>query len=258
MPQEESAAPGDSSDRRAFSIDVDGPRVSLHRLISTAESALTLLREVDVEITRRSGGALDWVVSDLQSGSVHLEAKPELKDPSLGSDAAFQVLAAVGEGLDLVEHEASRPPHFNDTALKSARELTGALREEGIARVRVRTNGRAVEISQRLAANVDELIKGKVKSIGSVEGRLETVSLHGSPYFNVYERLSGEGVRCYFSEEQLEKVKSALGERVRVSGVIWSRRTGEMVSIQVREVEIFPDESDLPPADAIRGILEHG
>lgn len=258
MPEDTSATHGDGADRRAFSIDVDGPRVSLDRLISTAESALTLLREVDVEITHKSGGALDWVVSDLQSGSVHLEAKPELKDLSLGSETAVQVLAAVGEGLELVEHEAARPSHFNDSALKSARELTGALREEGISRVRVRTNGRSVEISQRLAAHVDELIKGKVKSIGSVEGRLETVSLHGSAYFNVYERISGKGVRCYFSEDRLEEVKKALGERVRVSGVIWSRRTGEVVSIQVREIEVFPDESDLPPAEAMRGVLENG
>lgn len=245
-------APGGST----FELHLEGPRVTLERLARSARAALALLREVDSEITRHAGGALEWVVEDLRSGSAHISAFPEVKHDNIPSNAVEKILDSVGQGLEEIESEARRPRYFTDSALEMARELTGALRDEGIIAVTIRTNGVAVSLTTRLAANVDELISGKLKSIGSVEGRLETISLHGKEFFSVYEALTGKAVRCYFPRKLLDRVKEALSKRVQVSGTIWTTRTGETVSIQVDSIEIFPEESDLPSARTVRGLLD--
>lgn len=240
---------------RSFSVDVEGPRVTLKRLTKTADSALDLLNAVDSDISGRRGGGLEWVVSELSGGSVHLGATPELKSEDVDPKTADRVLDAVGDGLRTIQKSATRPAHFSDRALTRARQLTQALDEEGVNRVRVRSNGRQVEVTQRLAANVDDLLGGKVQSIGSVEGRLETVALHGRSYFNVYDAVTGGAVKCYFSGEMLEEVKDALGRRVVVSGTIWSDRSGDVQSVKAKDLEILPREEDLPPAETAEGML---
>lgn len=240
---------------RKFAVDVEGPRVTLRRLAKTASSALDLLTAVDSELSGRRGGGLEWIVSELEGGSVHVGATPEVRAEDVDPEIADRVLDAVGEGLETIEGAATRPAHFSDDALSHARNLTDALEEEGVERVRVRSNGRRVEVTRRLAGNVDDLLGGRLKSIGSVEGRLETIALHGRAYFSVYDALSGGAVRCYFPSEMLEEVREALGRRVVVSGVLWSNRSGDLSSVEVRDLDVLPREEDLPPAGTAEGML---
>lgn len=240
---------------RRFAVDVEGPRVTLHRLAKTASSALDLLTAVDAELSGRSGGGLEWIVSELEGGSVHVGATPELRDENVSPEIADRVLDAVGEGLETIERDPTRPAHFSDDALSHARKLTEALGEEGVERVRVRSNGRSVDVTRRLAGNVDDLLGGRLKSIGSVEGRLETIALHGRAYFSVYDAVSGGAVKCYFPSEMLDEVRESLGRRVVASGVIWSTRSGDVSSVKVRDLDVLPREEDLPPASAAEGML---
>lgn len=240
---------------RRFAVDVEGPRVTLRRLARTADTALDLLNAVDAELSGRRGGGLEWVVSELESGSVHVGATPEPRTEDVGPEIADRVLDAVGKGLRTIESSAERPAHFSDRALSRARELTGALEEEGVERLHVRSNGRRVEVTRRLAGNVDDLLGGKLESIGSVEGRLETVALHGRAYFNVYDAVTGAAVKCYFPSEMLEEVRDALGRRVVVSGTLWSDRSGDVQRVKAREIELLPEEEELPPAETAEGML---
>lgn len=240
---------------RVFALDILGPRVTLQRFSQMADSALSLLREVDSQVARKPGGVLEWVVSDLRTGSVHLEARPEPRQASVDPEAALRVLEAVGEGLEAIEEAPTRPRYFSDAALTHARRLAGALSEEGVVGVQVLANGRRISISQRLAGHVDELVKPRLRSIGSVEGQLETVSVHGAAYFNVYDAVTGRAVKCSFPDAMLDKVRAALAKRVLVSGTVWSRQSGEVVTIQAKRLELFPQEADISPADAVRGVL---
>lgn len=98
-------------------------------------------------------------------------------------------------------------------------------------------------------------MEGTQETIGSVEGTLEAISIHGQPYFNVFDAVTGHAVRCNFPQNIFEAAKAALGKRVLVRGVILSRPDGKRTSVRVRELEVFPDASELPTVEMMRGVL---
>jgi hypothetical protein len=94
----------------------------------------------------------------------------------------------------------------------------------------------------------------KVESIGTVEGNLEGLIIHGKRRFLIFDQLTGRQVTCYFTERvEWETVLKAFGKRVAVSGFLRSRRSGERVSIQASRLYVFPPDDQLPRADAVRG-----
>ena len=62
--------------------------------------------------------------------------------------------------------------------------------------------------------------------LGSVEGRLETISLAGRETFNVRDEVFGLVVRCTIGDLSLDMLKAALGRRVSVSGDVTYNRVG--------------------------------
>ncbi len=73
-----------------------------------------------------------------------------------------------------------------------------------------------------------------------------------------YEEVTGRPVRCRFREADLVYVKEALGRRVLVRGILYSKRTGEAVGMKVESIEVFPDPRELPTVEMMRGILNNG
>ena len=240
-----------------LTIDIEGPRVTLGQLVDATTHFLELLRAVDREVTGAPQGALNWVVDNIQGGSVHLGAAPIPVTPEVPPDMAHAVVLAVANGLSEIQEGPKRPPFFSDAALRHAKDLSRVV-GGGVTALAVRMGTQKIAVTQRIAAHVDELIGGKVASIGSVEGRLEMLSVHASPYFNVYEAISGRPVRCYFPPSLMDEVKLAFGKRVQVFGTIYSRRTGEPVDMRVEEIVAFPEEGDLPLPDDVEGILRNG
>jgi hypothetical protein len=116
---------------------------------------------------------------------------------------------------------------------------------------------RAHRQSDRLVAHVDSVLGNIVSAIGSVEGRLEGLNVHGSNrYFNVYDDLTGERVQCQFGHRiDVAKIGGAVERRVSVSGEIRYRETGEIVNVIAHSLDVFPQESDLPSADDVYGII---
>jgi hypothetical protein len=94
-------------------------------------------------------------------------------------------------------------------------------------------------------------------SIGTVEGKLQALNIHEKPpRFAIYDLLTDRRVECYFTTRiKLEDVLAGVGRRVAVTGLIKTRPTGERVSIEARELRLFPAEDELPTPDDVRGIL---
>ena len=53
----------------------------------------------------------------------------------------------------------------------------------------------------------------------------------------------------------IDEIKDALGKRVSVYGLIRSREDGQKVSVEVEDMEVFPNETELPSIKDIIGIL---
>ena len=68
------------------------------------------------------------------------------------------------------------------------------------------------------------------ENYGSVEGSAETFDLRGAPFFTVRSMLTGQPVRCYFGEEDREKIAGIVaGKRiVSVDGMLHRDRDGRL------------------------------
>lgn len=238
-------------------FDVTGARIDLEQLLEAVTALLGILRDVDSESTSRAGGALTWEVTDLAGGSAHIELLPVPKDERVQREAGSLVVKRFAHGIQAIRNGGERPPYFTNQALRYARKLTSLVREDGFEGIAIRAGGESIQMDQTVARNVDDLIEGALVSIGSVEGDLKTVSLAGLNYFNVYDAVTGAPLRCTFPPAMIEQVRAALGRRVVVHGTFTGRPGAEPSTLRVDDLEVVPDEFELPTVDAVRGILKH-
>lgn len=214
---------------------------------------LNTLDEIDIVLSARPRGSLRWRIAQLSSSSPTITLAPESIVDDL--DVSAEVIEAAVDGFETIEKESVRPQYFSDAALDNAARLVGVI-GRGINRIDISAPRRPqIKITQRLAANVDEVIGGTEKALGTIEGTIEMVTIHERRQFNLYDALTHQAIACYFHPEMFESVKEALGKRVGVYGEIRTTRTGEIRSITAKEVNVFPSREELPQTDDIVGIL---
>lgn len=239
---------------RKIALRLVGDVIPLSLFLSAAQNFYGLLKDLDTAISGKP--TLMWNLSDLSLGSAVMEATPALIDEEV-EDVSPVVIEAVVSGLEEIEHGAKRPTHFSDEALHSAKQLVETL-GNGVSRIMVTgtvgSKRKQVLVTQRIAASVNDLIGIQHLSMGSVEGTLEMISVHGGAFFNVYEFLHGKRVRCDFPKEMLESVKDALGKRVLVYGEIRSSARGQPLSVKAQRLRIFKEPSELPRVDDLVGL----
>jgi hypothetical protein len=228
-------------------LELDAPYVSLAVLVSAAGTLANLVGEVSRSVLK--GESVEWTV-EVRTGSVVLPVKPQA-----ATDVRARLVRAVSEGMALVEAQPERPPHFTDRALVQARALANLSTDDHP--IRVGDGHRAVRLTKALVAHVDQVTGDAPPRIGTVEGRLEAVNVHGRPTFSIWERSSGQRVECVAGESlTVEDMGAALGRRVAVRGRIRASKGGEKRRIDATELHVFPAEEELPSADEVRGILK--
>ncbi len=239
------------------SIELSGEFIPLPSFTAAVDDLCDILAQLDVCISGRE--RLEWGINrNSRSGGVSIiEAIPRIAKGQDSSDnMAYKIVPAFLNGIRLINKKAKRPEFFSDGALDSAKELAG-LPNGDIHGIRIKgsINGRMskpVPMSHNLVANVDVLIGPFYSAIGSVEGTLDTISLHRSPRIFVYHSLTRKAVRCKFPLDMLENVRSALGKRVIVSGIVQYNRQGDPVRVDMEEIRIL-GLNQLPSTQELSG-----
>ena len=98
------------------------------------------------------------------------------------------------------------------------------------------------------------LINSKSVALGSLEGRLEALTVHGAIEFSVYDSITNRRIRCSCSRETLDAAIKHFGKRVSVSGAIRFNALGEATSMNVDEVHPL-GTGPLPQAKDILGLF---
>lgn len=242
---------------RLLRLELETAALTLGHLMRVEQIVAALIREVGGAVVGGDADSVRWYVESVTSGSIRFELRPEPATDAVSYSRMPDVVHAVAGGLALLEREAERPPFFSDQALERAAELADQV-GRGLPAIRVGNAAAPVELTAQLKANVTKVLGSRrfVESIGTVEGRLETVSVHERSYFNVYDDLTGERIECHFSSDLTPpEVGRWVGRRVAITGTIRYRTTGEIVSVQADELYVFPEPESLPSATDVLGIL---
>jgi hypothetical protein len=249
------------ANQRQIELHLEGPRVSVHAFLEAARSLFTVVQEVGQAVIGPQARAVTWYITDLRGASAHMRAISEVKGKvRIADDDIDRALAEVHDGLGQLQKKAAIPRNFSDLALEAAAKLA-AVGHNGVSRIEIGLGGRKVEVTQHIQVNVAEVTKEKIRTMGSIEGTIEAISVHGRKRFVLYDRQTGRAVNCLFDFDEHAIFDRPWRKRVLVRGIIWSRADGRPVSIHVSKPEdiyTFPPDDELPSALQVRGILGNG
>jgi len=247
-----------SAAEAAVVLEIDAPELPLSALVAAARDLLVLVTEVGTSVENGSG--IRWVVDAMSKASpAVLAVRPvvadDMKDyvPSSGLAA---MIDAIPTGIHVLEGSSeARPRYFSDRALEKLRDLTEFV-GKGMTTVKLGSNGDRIDLGERVASGIAALLAPNVRSWGTVEGRLESVTVHGSREFSVYDLLTRQRVRCTFGRRiSPSDIGRMVERRVAVFGEIRARQSGIVVSILAETIEALPKETDLPAASTAVGVL---
>jgi hypothetical protein len=240
-------------------ITIDGEHISMDTFMSAVTNFLSVLREVDQAVSRKP--AVRWRLAELHYGSpATVACIGEPRSKKVRRESVTIVVDTVLTGLSKLETDrtAGRPAGFTDDALEAAKRLVEVRGKGGINTLIFTSTDtdhieglKKLELTQRAAATVDDLVAGKFRAIGSVEGTLQLLSTHTTPYFAIYDDVWGGRVRCEFPDKLKSLALNAFDQRVVVRGTVTSDVAGRPRHVKVDDLVVLPAREQLP--QSLRG-----
>jgi hypothetical protein len=237
---------------KSVTLDFDGVVVTpdtFRRLVSAFVDLINAVTE------KAAGGGKKTVWDMRVADGSRLFIAKAVADPKT-ERVAERVVSAITDGIRRLEKSTPvSPTYFDQRALRAARELASISKDRRLTYVRFHTAGRPVPLSQRSADTVSKLL-GQHQALGSVEGKLQTISERGTLQFVVFDSLYDKGVNCFMDEKIMDEAMQAFRKRVAVTGMVQYDQESRPVSIRVDTLQVFKDVSELPPIKNLRGILK--
>jgi hypothetical protein len=236
-------------------IEGEPKSITMSAFLIAVNNWVKVLADLDSGISGYPKGSLEWVVTDLATGSlqVAVASRSKLEDVDFGTEVERAQIV----GLRLLENEGLTPPYMTEAGIQSAKRMLKLIGNQGVTGLRIvnPSDKEEVQLSARASAHIDQLLPVRQHSIGSVEGKLEMISVHGSkPQFLVYHHRTHKAVRCIFEEGMLDEVKDALGHRVIASGEVLLNAKDEPVRLKLERLRRLRSENELPSIAMITGI----
>ena len=234
------------ADKLTFVINPEDKSAPFGLLLKSLEDISRLLRDVDYAIyqVKPKHG---WIVSNLESSAPTITLEPERRDSQTVSVIIDGLRAVIG-GTD------QPPPYFTEPVLEDLRKMRRLFNRRRMAKsIFVSVNGeQTATIQQDISEKVGHILTAGYHNIGSVQGTLEAINVHGSPKVTIWDRVSRAPVRCLIPQEEewIDHVKGLLRRRVSVTGNVHYFVNGIPRSIN-RVVTVQDDTPDpnLPRAE---------
>lgn len=165
-----------------------------------------------------------------------------------------EIYTCIKQGIHALECQAVRPDNYTDSTLKKLRKLA-LLKKDGI-NYKIKVDDNEIKISSdTLVDNINMVLRCQYEDYGSLEGKLQSISSRKRLNFTLYQCLTDSPVRCFFEEDLLSSAIQSFNKRVYVFGIIRYNNSYDPINILVQEMDVFPDDKDLPTLTEMVGIL---
>ena len=228
--------------------------ITLRGFLTAVESALKILGDYDAAISGKARGTLDWIITDVSTGSLKIvtQSRSRLEDRNYGPEVAARFI----EGWSVIERQCITPAYLSEQGMKQAKQLTRLIGRRRHDRICNREPDQSVEITPQASINIEQLLRVRHCSIGSVEGKLETISIHGESRFIIYHSRTGKAVTCRVTRDKLPSMISTemLGRRIIAFGKVCSNIKGEPLRVDAEDIKVLRRQEELPPTAALSGM----
>lgn len=235
----------------AVQLTFDSETIEVDQLAGALAEFSAFLSSLDASLSPNGKRTLTFRVTKMTYNSP-AQIGFEVESRSPARDNGPHVLRLASEGIREIQRGELRPTTIPYESLEHLRRLAGYARKP-TARVVFDAPALEVEgvVTRDLGQKVDRVL-ARGDALGSIEGQLETVSVHGKDSFTIYDAVTGKGVRCYFPEGRLAQALAALGKRVIVQGLV--RRDPAGVPREIHDVTNLHVPGPVSGTDGLAGV----
>jgi hypothetical protein len=166
-------------------------------------------------------------------------------------DGAAEITALFRDTITALEHGQTVDKRLDYAALHCFSGFSGIAKNE---KTTLKIGN--VTLTENFADNLTALLQPATQSMGSVSGRLETVTVHNQMKFVLFPSLPGEDVDCIFDKAVLPRVLDAVGKQVTVYGTLhYAHSKIYPVRVDVQDFTIVESEDELPTLLDAKGTL---
>src|SRR5690606_29233704 len=211
-------------------VTLPGPQGSAdaRRALAVLDRLLNLLGYIEDSVLDKPALRADerssWGFSSIQLGSLTAPLSPSIPRRGATKETLGQVAGAVVKGFAETEQHHIVPEGWSIRAANTGVDLANLLAAvTGRMDVELLRHGqvvRAVSVTQRTARNLARALSVQRRSLGSVIGRLDSISVHKRRLAGVWDSITGLRVEVTFTDNQVQEIKNALGKRVEIFGLI--------------------------------------
>ena len=236
-------------------LEGEAKSIPLRVFLTAVQNELKILADLDTAISGEPKGTLDWYVTEMRVGS--LEVVTESRSRSDYRDIGAEVSKGIVASLEEIERRGATPPYLSHHGMQSVKKLLGTVGKGKATGLLMASPSENVSISvtAKAADNVRQLLPIRYHSLGSVEGKIEMINIHGGSRFVVYDSRTRRAITCQFDSKMwMDTVKKALGQRVNISGMVHANTRGEPLRVEIDDIRILRSKKELPSIDDIAGI----
>lgn len=143
-----------------------------------------------------------------------------------------------------------------EKALAHLKALSDIAKKSLTSHVNIWVRRDPVAIGARISEIVEEDARASYQDYGSLEGRLEAIQdVSGGLKIRVKDYLYPRAINCKVPERLIERVMAGFRRRVELHGNIHFRLEGTPISIDVDDIDLLPEDDDLPTPGQVRGLL---
>lgn len=235
-----------------------GDDLSPDRFLATARAFFGYVQEISQDFAPE-GDLARWTVK-VREGSTLLAVDPS---PSVPPPAVQMICLRAEQGIRRLADGDIEDSGLPESAIRHLKILAdvaeGTPGKNAPVPLRLWVKHKPIPFEPGLAGVIREDQRADYRDYGTIEGRLHTIQegQHGSLQFQLQDPTLRQKVRCYFPEELLPEVFDKFRKRVEVTGMIHYRKNGVAISIEAERIDALPDDSELPSARDVRGILRN-
>jgi hypothetical protein len=237
-----------------------GDSIEPENLVKSLSHSYAIFRELGASITGDPKGGINWGIDAITKASpleVAFSGEARKIDFVNPLEHVQSALISGLKSLSVDTEEPKRPQFYSDKALRAVQKLADLNKRRSIGDIELYTslNERA-PITTTISRSVGFLIDAAFESEGSIVGNLDSITVHRSHEFRVWDEFSGCAVTCKFRRDMLDEVKGGLKRRVLVHGTIKRNIHSLPVNIMVSGIEAQLTESQLPTIEEMSGLVD--
>ena len=227
-----------------------------HDFIAQLDAIRSALSHLGEYIAEPGSPPIQYRVVDLSHQSpatVVLEAVPASK----GRDVSALVVDRFVNGIKHIKSGAV-PEDFNYDLLQSFKRIGSFQKRlhKPLFVVTIAAESEKIDITESLESNIDRIIGPDEIVQGSISGTLELINIHANANtFRIYPVVGPKRVDCHFKRDELEKAVRGINHYVDVRGELrYKQREKFPYAINVIDIDVYPDDQDLPSIFDLKGI----